>query len=115
MAQVLKKKHTLKGRAKGPVFRRFNDMGPNPAQFARLARENRTEDMSLADVGAALTSLTGEKVSDLALMAGIADDDVGGLQRLLHCCVMEANEAGQDIDTGTARVSVPLALHLQFL
>ena len=69
MAQVLRRKHSLKGRPKGPLIRRFQELGQNPGPLARLSRENRMEDLSLVDIGEAITRLTGERATDLALMA----------------------------------------------
>ena len=98
MAQVLRRKHSLKGRPKGPLIRRFQDLGQNPGPLARLSRENRVEDLPLADIGEAIARLTGERPADLALMAGIHENDVEAMRRLLHCSILEANEIGQELE-----------------
>ena len=95
---LLRRKHSLKGRPKGPLIRRFQELGQNPGPLARLSRENRTEDLTLADIGEAIARLTGERPADLALMAGIHENDVEAMRRLLHCSILEANEIGQDIE-----------------
>ena len=64
--------------------------------MARLARDTRTEDATQPDVEAAIQRITGERPGDLAMMMGLRDPSLEEWRRILHCCIMEANEAGQE-------------------
>ena len=96
MAQVLRRRHSLQRRPKGPLVRRFLELGPVVGPMARLARDTRTEDATQPDVEAAIQRITGERPGDLAMMMGLRDPSLEEWRRILHCCIMEANEAGQE-------------------
>ena len=42
--------------------------------------------------------MIGERDADMALMAGIHENDMEAMRRLLHCSILEANEIGHDIE-----------------
>ena len=97
MAQVLRRRHSLQRRPKGPLVRRFLELGPVVGPMARLARDTRTEDATQPDVEAAIQRITGERPGDLAVMMGLRDPSVEEWRRILHCCILEANETGQEL------------------
>ena len=39
-----------------------------------------------------------ERAVDLALVAGIHENNVEAMRRLLHCSILEENKVGQDIE-----------------
>ena len=94
-ATVLKRKHSLKGKNIFPLLKRLRDnKGDVPSSFARLAQQQRTEEMSKEECMKSFKEITGEKPEEFMDMAGVECTERNA-RLLLHFTIIFANESGQ--------------------
>ena len=95
---VLRRRRDLAGK---PVviqlIRRLRDAPQVDGPLAKLARDQRTEDLSEEDLMNAIRRLTGENPEELLQMAG-RDNSKEELQYALHHTIIMCNEMGQPLE-----------------
>jgi hypothetical protein len=65
--------------------------------LARLAKDQKTEEMSEVDIRQAILGVTGESASNILEMVGLEGSSADDLRRCLHHAIVLANECGQPI------------------
>ena len=93
---VLKKKHTLRDINMLPVVKRIRSGKPDSLkEFARVSKDIRTESLDYEEIDGHVSSLTGESVGEVLMMAGRNDKSVDEARWAIHCIILYANEFGQ--------------------
>ena len=81
-----------------PLVRRIRELGQPQGTWARLARDQRLEDLSQEDIKAAVRRVVGETAEDLLQMAGAnLPPTMEELRTVLHHSIVLANEVGQPL------------------
>ena len=87
------------------LVRRLRDAPQVEGPLAKLARDQRTEDLSEEDLMNAIRRLTGEN-PELLQMAG-RDNSKEELQYALHHTIITCNETGQPLESETNELGDP--------
>lgn len=92
---VLKRRHSLKDVNLLPVIKRIRSGKPESLkEFARINKDTRTENLSLAEIDNHVLSITGEQIGELLMLAG-RDENAEEGRWAMHCLILYANEFGQ--------------------
>lgn len=93
---TLKRRHTLRDTNILPLVKRIRSGKPETLkELARISKDLRTDSLSFDDVDNHVTSLTGESVGEILMMARRDDKSVEEARWALHCVILYANEFGQ--------------------
>jgi hypothetical protein len=92
---VLKSRHTLKGRNLVPIVTRTRaDEGDlQSGDLARLKKDHPLSTYSLTELITEFEKLTGEKPTDVLMLAGL-DECVDHMRTVLHYSILHANAVG---------------------
>ena len=94
MTEVLKLRHSLKGKNLLPVAVKAKAAGgTTPTEFARLKRDHPLERYTLDELVDEFERLTGEDVGDIFMMAGF-DATVDNMRLVMHFAIIQANLVG---------------------